>query len=104
MKYVYPAIFTPSPEGYEVVVPDLPGCFTYGESLPDALEMARDAVEMWLWAAENQKDAIPPATNPAEIARLLLPGDQFVNLISADTGCRENGARAAEHPSLFPCD
>ncbi|WP_316248637.1 type II toxin-antitoxin system HicB family antitoxin, partial [Youxingia wuxianensis] len=48
MKYVYPVIFTPEGTDYNVVVPDLPGCVTFGKNLPDAIQMARDAMSMWL--------------------------------------------------------
>ena len=44
MKYVYPAIFESENGKYYVSVPDLSGCNTTGESLQDAIEMARDAI------------------------------------------------------------
>ncbi|MDR1893844.1 MAG: type II toxin-antitoxin system HicB family antitoxin, partial [Spirochaetales bacterium] len=53
MKYVYPAIFTPENDSILVSVPDLPGLHTFGASLADAIYMAQDAIEMWLWDAEN---------------------------------------------------
>ncbi len=71
MKYVYPAILYPDDGKIGVTVPDLPGCHTYGDDKADALLMAKDAVEMWLWDAENTKTPIPPASenvlpNPGE--------------------------------------
>jgi predicted RNase H-like HicB family nuclease len=33
---------------YNVVVPALPGCFTYGASRLEALENAREAIELYL--------------------------------------------------------
>lgn len=41
-KLLYPACFYPCEEreGYTVVVPDLPGCVTQGNSLIDAIGMA----------------------------------------------------------------
>lgn len=44
MEYVYPAILTPEEHGYSVAFPDLPGCYTCGDDLPDALHMAEDAL------------------------------------------------------------
>ena len=32
---------------FGVVVPDLPGCFSAGDSLDDAVEMAREAIDLW---------------------------------------------------------
>lgn len=101
MKYAYPAIFTPSSEGYQVRVPDLPGCVTFGTDLPDALTMAQDAVEMWLWDAENKKEAIPKSTRPKEVA---CPDDSTVSLVLADTDRyrRENDTRAVKKTLSIP--
>jgi len=81
MKYVYPAIFTPLGNGeYDVSVPDLPFCRTCGKGLTEAIEMAEDAIAMWLWHAENQEEKIPA---PSEELSVDLP--QFINFIKADT-------------------
>ena len=81
MKYVYPAIFTPLPSGeYDVRIPDLPGCITCGKDLTDAIEMAEDAIAMWLCDAEDNQESIPA---PSE--RLTADQPRFVNLIVADT-------------------
>lgn len=42
--------------GYSVEVPELPGCFTEGDTLQEALENAREAIECYLDPAEP-----PPA-------------------------------------------
>lgn len=80
MKYVYPAIFTPVDSGYDVVVPDLSGCRTCGKDLADAIEMAEDAISMWLWDAEKEKEKIP---HPSKTLSAKLP--QFVSFVKADT-------------------
>ncbi|MDR2068852.1 MAG: type II toxin-antitoxin system HicB family antitoxin [Spirochaetaceae bacterium] len=84
MKYVYPAIFTPEEGNILVSVPDLPGLHTFGSSLAEALYMVQDAIEMWLWDAENKGEVIPPASSQREIARLCKFPDQFVNFVAAD--------------------
>jgi len=67
-KYLFMAVFTPVPEGgYEVRFPDLPGCFSQGDSLEEAMTMAKDALELHLWGMENDNDPIPPATLPENI-------------------------------------
>jgi predicted RNase H-like HicB family nuclease len=63
-----------------VTVPDLPGCHTFGDDKADALFMAKDAVEMWLWSAENNSAPIPAASE----ALPLEPGETLT-LIAADT-------------------
>ena len=81
MKYVYPAIFTPLDDGqYDVYVPDLPYCRTCGHGLAGAIEMAEDAMAMWLWDAENKKEDIP-----APSKTLPHKPPQFVSFIKVDT-------------------
>ena len=43
-KIYYPAVFHPEEIGYSVTVPDIPGCFTQGDTLQEAVEMASDAI------------------------------------------------------------
>ena len=67
-KYVYPAIFHPNQDdgSFTVTVPSLPGCITEGKNLADAIDMAGDAVSMWLWAAEDQHEDIPAPEPPPD--------------------------------------
>lgn len=46
--YVYTVCLYPNSSGYTVVVPDLPGCVSEGESIREALEMATDAAKGWV--------------------------------------------------------
>lgn len=48
-------------KAWGVVVPDLPGCFSAGSSLDDALANARAAIESWLESALDNGDALPRA-------------------------------------------
>ena len=45
-KYVYPAIFTKEDKGYSVCFPDVQGCYTQGETLTEAMDMAKDALNL----------------------------------------------------------
>ncbi len=41
----YPIVIHKDPDSdYGVTIPDLPGCFSAGESIEEALDMARDAI------------------------------------------------------------
>ncbi|TAJ77266.1 MAG: type II toxin-antitoxin system HicB family antitoxin [Gallionellaceae bacterium] len=44
---------------YGVTVPDLPGCFSAGETLDEALEMAREAVECHIEGLLLDGEALP---------------------------------------------
>ena len=99
MKYVYPAILYPDNDKIGVTVPDLPGCHTYGDDVPDALFMAKDAIEMWLWHAENSAIPIPPASKTLS----FKPGETLT-LIAADTDeyRQANDTRAVKKTLSIP--
>lgn len=46
-------------QAYGVVVPDLPGCYSAGDSLDDALNNAKEAIELWLEVAIDDGLAVP---------------------------------------------
>jgi len=100
MKYVYPAIFTPLPsDEFDVRIPDLPGCITCGKNLADAIEMAEDAVSMWLCDAEDNQETIP---SPSE--KLAADPPKFMSLVVADTDRyrQENDNRAVKKTLTIP--
>lgn len=99
MKYAYPAILYPDSGQVGVKVPDLLGCFTFGASNAEALLMAKDAVEMWLWDAENKRESIPPAS----VSLAVEPGEIFT-MIAADTDeyRKTNESRAVKKTLSIP--
>jgi len=99
MRYVYPAVLYLDDGKIGVTVPDLPGCHTYGDDKADALFMAKDAIEIWLWDAENNSEAIPPASES-----LHLEAGETLTLIAADTDeyRRKNDTRAVKKTLSIP--
>lgn len=61
--FVYPAVFEKTETGYSVFFPDLPGCFTVGNTLEEAHMMAREALGLHLWGFERDGDEIPEASS-----------------------------------------
>ena len=104
MKYVYPAIFTADGGNILVSVPDLPGLHTFGNSMADALFMAQDAIEMWLWDAENKGEVIPPASSQKKITKRCTSPDQVVSMVAADTDeyRRQNDIRSIKKTLSIP--
>ena len=45
--------------GFTVIVTSLPGCVTYGETLEEALAMAREAIELYLDSLIAEGEEIP---------------------------------------------
>lgn len=82
-KYVYPAIFTREDNNqYSVVFPDVKNCFTGGDTLIEAIEMAKDVLAMMLTNLEDKALAIPEST---PIEKFETDSRSFINLISCDT-------------------
>ena len=45
----YRVLLRKEPEGgYTVIVPSLPGCVTYGDSIEEAIDMAKEAIDLYL--------------------------------------------------------
>ena len=66
-EYSYTVIFEPLGEGgYEVLVPAIPEIVTYGRTLKEAKEMARDAIKCHIEGLVKAGEPIPRdiATEP----------------------------------------
>lgn len=81
-KFVYPAIFeAEATGGYSVSVPDLPGCYSQGDNIEEVLDMARDAVGIYLSQLEADGMEFPVAS---DLSRLCPEGSGFVALVDMD--------------------
>lgn len=81
-KYVFPAVFTTEDDGqYSIEFPDLKNCYTQGDNLQDAYDMASDVLCLCLYNLEEKGETIPAPSNPEDIK----VSDGFVALIGADT-------------------
>jgi predicted RNase H-like HicB family nuclease len=57
---------------FGVVVPDLPGCFSAGDTLDEAMDAAREAIAAWVDAALDDGQAVPDPSSLDAVRR--LPG------------------------------
>jgi len=66
----YPVVIEPGTEStaHGVVVPDLPGCFSAGDSLEEALVLAKEAIAAWIDAALDAGQDIPQPS-PIDLLR-----------------------------------
>jgi excisionase family DNA binding protein len=62
MRYVYEIVISPDDNMYSMEVPDLPGCYTWGDSIEDVLQKAPDALETHVGAYLADSEDVPPAT------------------------------------------
>jgi predicted RNase H-like HicB family nuclease len=66
----YPIAIEPgdAKHAYGVVVPDLPGCFSAGDTLDEAIANAPEAIALWLQDAVERGE-VAPAAKPFEAHR-----------------------------------
>lgn len=65
--YHYKLLLQREPEGgYTVLVPALAGCVSYGENVEHAIEMAKEAVELYIEELKSRGEAIPDDSNTLE--------------------------------------
>ena len=65
--HTYKILLNKEPEGqYTVTVPALPGCITYGDNVEHAIEMAKEAVELYIEELQERGEKIPDDSNTLE--------------------------------------
>lgn len=82
MKTYYPVILTKCEDGsgYLVTIPDFDNN-TFGETIPEAIEMARDAINLLCVTYEDNKEELPA---PSELAALKSESNDIKTLVDAD--------------------
>jgi antitoxin HicB len=56
----YRILLTPEDVGgFSVSVPALPGCFTQGETIEEAIEMAKEAISVYVESLEEDGEPVP---------------------------------------------
>ncbi len=70
----YTIVLQPAAEGgYIVFVPALPGCYTQGDTLEEAIAMARDAIALYVDAVTSGGEDPPAELGPIQTLTLSVP-------------------------------
>lgn len=63
----YRILLRKEPEGgYTVIVPSLPGCITYGDTIDEAIKMAKEAIELYIESLKIHGEEIPTEEDTLE--------------------------------------
>jgi antitoxin HicB len=66
-QLTYRILLNREPEGgYTVTVPALPGCITFGENIDNAIDMAREAIELYIESLVAHNEPVPDESNTLE--------------------------------------
>lgn len=73
MQYNYKIHLQKETEGgYMVTVPALPGCITQGDTIDEAIEMAKEAIELYIEELKDRGEEIPDDSNTLEYSLNLV--------------------------------
>ena len=88
----YPITFYPEEVGgFTVMIKDLPGCVTQGETLEEAFEMIAEARELWIETSYEFGDPIPlPHTMATYSGKTMLRMPKYLHERLARSAKREN--------------
>ena len=78
--YIFPAIFEQEEHGVSIFFPDLPGCLPCAETMEDAFQNAKEALQLHLYGMEEDGEAIP---EPSRAAALRPARGQSIAMIEA---------------------
>lgn len=72
MQYTYKIHLHKAAEGgYTAIVPALPGCITEGDSVDETIEMAREAIALYLEELKHRGEEIPDDRDTLEYSLQL---------------------------------
>lgn len=78
-QYHFSVVLEPDreePHRYNVRVPALPGCLTYGESIEDALAYAREAITGYVESLVAGGEPVPAESQPTIATTLVITSDE----------------------------
>lgn len=101
MKEAYPILILPAEGGFVVYIPDF-NINTEGDTLTDALEMAKDAIGIIGIEMEDRKQALP---TPSEVKAVIKETENdIVSLVAVDFSeyRRQNDMRTVRRNVTLP--
>lgn len=102
MKNAYPIIMTQGREFLVVFVPDF-NINTQGKDVPEAIEMARDAIGIMGIDMQDDGEALPEASRLADV-QATAPSGSMVSLVDVDFAeyRRKNDLRTVKKNCTIP--
>ena len=98
MLKVYPAIFHHEDDSYWVEFPDLKGCHTYGNTVEETMELASEALGLYLASLMDENKTL---NKPSSIKEINV-NDGFVSYVSSDPYKYSNKNKAVKKTLTIP--
>lgn len=99
-RLFYPAVFHKEDDGFWISFPDFPECFTEGDDMQQAYEMAVDALGLAITSRQKEKEEIPAPTDVSE----LKTTDGFIVVLEFDmlAYLKKHNSRAVKKTLTIP--
>lgn len=96
----YPAIFHKEEEGVWVSFPDFPECFTEGDNMEQAYQMAVEALGLAITSRKEEREEIPNPTVPEKVD----VGDGMLVVVNFDMAeyLRKHNSKAVKKTLSIP--
>lgn len=88
MNFIYPAVFHFEEGSYWVEFPDLPGCFSDGDTPEEAMKNAQESMELYF---EPDEETEPNYPQPTNINDILKPENGFISYVSGNVDLAKSG-------------
>ncbi len=103
MKLYYPACFYPDENSFTVIVPDLQGCVSCGDTLQEAFEMGVDAASGWVLTELEDGNPIPKASDISQIKADEYPnGFTSMLILDMDSYAEKYGDKSVRKNCTIP--
>lgn len=99
MTKVYPAIIHNEDGGFWLEFPDLPGCFTDGDTLENLMDNAEEALGAFLAVKMDYREAIPA---PSDINKISTGISDIKTYISTDVNKYHRDTKAVKKMISIP--
>ncbi len=99
-KLFYPAVFHREGDGFWVSFPDFPECFTEGDNMETAYEMAVEALGLAITSRKAERQEIPTASWPDEV--LVEDGVLIVVEFDMLEYCKKHNSKAVKKTLSIP--
>lgn len=98
MIMIYPAVFHNENDSFWVEFPDLEGCQSCGKNLPETIELAQEALGLYIASRLDNKESIPQAS---DITGLQV-SNGFLSYVSCDADKYRKKTKAIKKTLTIP--
>jgi len=99
MKLIYPAVFHKEDGAYWVEFPDLEGCQSFGGTINETLENAKEALEAYCITLIEDGKKLNPAS---DISKIKSGQNEFTSLVETDISAYLSKSKAVKKTLTVP--